>query len=65
MADDDDELRLCPDCKGRGYHGCRCWPAHFIKSAGGNSVLFSYPDSDQPLLTHELDVTFLNARATI
>jgi len=27
MVDDDDELRPCLDCKGRGYHRCPCWPA--------------------------------------
>lgn len=30
MADDDDELRPCPACKGRGYHKCPCWPADCI-----------------------------------
>lgn len=30
MADDDDEFRRCPDCKGRGYHKCPCWPADCI-----------------------------------
>lgn len=23
-------LRRCPDCDGRGYHMCECWPADCI-----------------------------------
>jgi len=33
-------------------------PAHWIENAGGNSIRFCWPDSDQILLSHELDVTF-------
>jgi hypothetical protein len=32
-------------------------PAHFLEHAGGNSIRFCYPDSDQMLIVHELDVS--------
>lgn len=35
--------------------------AHWVEHAGGNSVRFTYPDSDKILLTHELDVRVLDA----
>lgn len=33
--------------------------AHFVEHAGGNSIRFCYPDCDTTLISHELDVTFI------